>query len=68
PGRINSSDSASSSSSSSTSSSSSSTKSNNVRHPIKPRTMAQPQIRIEESILDVSSEADVTIVPQCMKT
>ncbi|CAF1928688.1 unnamed protein product [Rotaria magnacalcarata] len=61
PGRINSSD---SSSSSSTSSSSSSTKSDNVRHPIKPRTMAQPQIRIEESILDVSSEADVTIVPQ----
>ncbi|CAF4737167.1 unnamed protein product [Rotaria socialis] len=62
PGRINSSDS--SSSSSSSTSSSLSTKSDNARHPIKPRTMAQPQIPIEESILDVSSEADVTIVPQ----
>jgi hypothetical protein len=39
----------------------------NVRYPIKPRTMAQAQIPPEESFHDVSSDGDVTIVQQCKK-
>jgi hypothetical protein len=37
----------------------------NVRYPIKPRTMAQAQIPSEESFLDVSLDGDVTIVQKC---
>jgi hypothetical protein len=37
----------------------------NVRYPIKPRTMAQAQIPKEESFVDISSDADVTLVPKC---
>lgn len=36
-----------------------------VRYPIKPRTMAQAPIPSEESILDISSDNDVTIVQKC---
>lgn len=53
-GRVNSSD-------------SSSTNIDNVRHPIKPRTMAQPPVPLEDSALDTSDDADVTIVPQSKK-
>ena len=46
----------------------SSPKIDHVRHPIKPRTMAQAQIPVEdESLLDASSDADITIVQKCMK-
>ena len=46
--------------------SSSSTKIEQIRHPIKPRTMAQAQLPPEEeSTLDFSSDADVTLVAQC---
>jgi hypothetical protein len=44
-----------------------SSKIENVRYPIKPRTMAQAQIPKEESILDISSDADVTLVQKCKK-
>ena len=36
-----------------------------VRYPIKPRTMAQAQIPLEESLVDISSDADVTLIPNC---
>ena len=36
-----------------------------VRYPIKPRTMAQAQIPPEESLVDISSDADVTLIPNC---
>ncbi len=39
----------------------------NVRCPIKPRTMAQAQIPPEESLLDISSDGDVTLVQICKK-
>jgi hypothetical protein len=41
------------------------TKIENVRYPIKPRTMAQAQIPSEESFLNVSSDADVTLIQKC---
>ncbi|CAF0981224.1 unnamed protein product [Adineta ricciae] len=47
----------------------SSPKIDHVRHPIKPRTMAQAQIPVEdESLLDVSSDADITIVQKSPST
>jgi len=55
------------SSSSSSSSTSLPSKIENVRCPIKPRTMAQAQIPSEESFLNVTSDADVTLVPECKK-
>jgi hypothetical protein len=34
----------------------------NIRHPIKPRTMAQVPIPTEQSSLDLSSDGDITII------
>ncbi|CAF1582382.1 unnamed protein product [Adineta steineri] len=56
------------SSDSSSSSSSSSSKLDNVRYPIKPRTMAQAPIPKEESVLDISSDIDTTITQQSLVT
>lgn len=44
---------------------SSSSKFEHVRYPVKPRTMAQAQLPPEESSLDITSDADVTLVAQC---
>lgn len=42
-------------------------KNENVRYPIKPRTMAQAPIPSEESFVDVPSDIDVTLVEKCKK-